>query len=115
MIGSGPPAAAAVQAAFTPGRLSAWARLLPPGGTALEVRPNRAVVGRSSHADVQIEGAEVSRRHALLWREAGGMWVADLGSSNGTLLNDTAVPEVAEVVDGDLLSFGGPAFVFRSV
>jgi hypothetical protein len=115
VVGSGAPAAAAVQAAFVTGPLRAWARLLPPGGAAVEVRPNRAVVGRSSQADVRLEDAEVSRRHALLWREAGGIWVADLGSSNGTRLNGEALAEVSEVVDGDLLTFGGPSFVFRSV
>ena len=115
VIGSGAPAAASVAADFLNGPLPAWARLLPPGGAPVEVCPNRAVVGRSSLADVRLEDAEVSRRHALLWREAGGIWVADLGSSNGTRLNGEALPEVAEVVDGDLLSFGGPSFLFRSV
>jgi len=115
VVGSGPAAAAAVQAAFVAGPLPPWARLLPPGRPPVEVCPNRAVVGRSSQADTRIEDAEVSRRHALLWREAGGMWVADLGSSNGTRLNGETVAEVAEVVDGDLLTFGGPSFVFRSV
>ena len=104
-----------VEAAFVDGPLPAWARLQPPGGSPLEVRPNRAVVGRSTQADVRLEAAEVSRRHALLWREAGGIWVADLGSSNGTRLNGEALPEVKEVVDGDLLSFGGPSYLFRSV
>ena len=115
VVGSGHPSSATVQTAFLSGPLPPWARLLPPGRPALEVRPNRAVVGRSSQADVRLEDPEVSRRHALLWREAGGVWVADLGSSNGTRLNGEAVPEVGEVVDGDLLSFGGPSFVFRAV
>jgi hypothetical protein len=115
VVGSGHPSSATVQPAFLSGPLRPWARLLPPGGPALEVRPNRAVVGRSSQADVHLEDPEVSRRHALLWREAGGVWVTDLGSSNGTRLNGEAVPEVGEVVDGDLLGFGGPSFVFRSV
>ncbi|MBN2114152.1 MAG: DUF3662 domain-containing protein [Acidimicrobiia bacterium] len=115
IVGSGPAATAAVRAAFVAGPLPPWARLLPPGRPPVEVCPNRAVVGRSSQADARIDDAEVSRRHALLWREAGGMWVADLGSSNGTHLNGEPVAEVAEVVDGDLLAFGGPSFVFRSV
>jgi len=113
--GTGPAAAAEVRGEFLAGPLPAWARLLPPGRPALEVRPNRAVVGRSSEADVCLPDAEVSRRHALLWQEAGGIWVADLGSSNGTRLNGESIPEVAEVVDGDLLSFGVPSLVFRSV
>jgi hypothetical protein len=115
VIGSGSPASATIQPSFLSGPLPAWARLIPSGKPAVEVCPNRAVVGRSSHADVRLQEPEVSRQHALLWREAGGIWVADLGSSNGTQLNGEAVPEVEELVDGDLLSFGGPTFVFRSV
>lgn len=41
--------------------------------------------------------------------------MADLASANGTRLNGEAVTEVVEVVDGDLLTFGAPSFVFRSV
>lgn len=115
VVGSGPAAAASVRAAFVSGPRPPWARLLPPGRPHVEVCLNRAIVGRSSQADARLDDAEVSRRHALLWREAGGMWVADLGSSNGTQLNGETVAEVAEVVDGDLLTFGGPSFVFRSV
>jgi hypothetical protein len=115
VVGSGPPATAAVQTAFLAAPIPPWARLIPPGRPMLEVRPNRAVVGRSSQADVRLEDPEVSRRHALLWREAGGIWVADLGSSNGTSLNGDALAEVGEVADGDLLTFGSASFVFRSV
>ena len=30
----------------------------------------------------------ISRRHAELRRDKGGLWVVDLGSSNGTFVND---------------------------
>lgn len=109
------PAGAAVQTAFLPGEMPAWARLIPSGRPALEVRPNRAVIGRSTHADVRLDHPEVSRHHALLWQEAGGIWVADLGSSNGTTLDGRAVTDVAEVVDGDVLAFAGVPLAFRTV
>jgi len=115
VMGSGSPATAGVHTAFLPAPIPPWARLIPPGRPAREVRPNRALVGRSSQADVRLEDPEVSRRHALLWREAGGIWVADLGSSNGTYLNGEPLPEVSEVADGDLITFGSSPFVFRSV
>jgi hypothetical protein len=115
VVGPGSPAAAAVQVAFLPGAIPAWARLIPPGRAPLEVRPNRAVVGRSSQADVRLADPEVSRRHALLWREAGGIWATDLASSNGTLLNGEPLSGVGELADGDVLAFGGASFVFRSV
>jgi hypothetical protein len=115
VVGPGSPAAAAAQTAFLSGLIPAWARLIPPGRPSLEVRPNRAVVGRSSQADVCLEDPEVSRRHALLWREAGGIWTTDLASSNGTSLNGEQLTGVGELADGDLLVFGSAPFVFRSV
>jgi hypothetical protein len=114
-VGPGSPAAATVQTAFITAPLPAWARLLGSGRRPLEVHPNRAVVGRSSQADVRLTDPEVSRLHALLWREAGGIWAADLGSANGTTLNGRPLHEVSEVTDGDLLAFAGSSFVFRSV
>lgn len=115
VMGPGSPAAATVQTAFVSAPLPAWARLVSSGRQSLEVCPNRAVVGRSSQADVPLADPEVSRRHALLWREAGGIWLADLGSVNGTWLNGRLLHEAAEVADGDLLGFAGSSFVFRSV
>lgn len=115
VVGPGSPAAATVQTAFISAPLPTWARLVSSGRQSLEIQPNRAVVGRSSQADVHLADPEASRHHALLWREAGGIWVADLGSANGTALNGRALHEVGEVADGDLLSFAGSSFVFRSV
>ncbi len=43
----------------------------------------RAVLGRSSEADVQIEDPNVSRRHAEIVQEGSTYWVVDLGSTNG--------------------------------
>lgn len=114
-MGPGSPASAGVQTAFISAPLPPWARLIAGGRRSLDVCPNRAVVGRSSQADVRLTDPETSRRHALLWREAGGIWVADLGSANGTALNGRALREVGEVTDGDLLAFAGSSFVFRSV
>jgi hypothetical protein len=57
------------------------------------------------------EGAElgVSRQHALLRPTTSRLLVLDLGSVNGTYLNETALDKTnpaAEVSDGDVLSFG---------
>lgn len=51
----------------------------------------------------------VSRQHALLRPTTSRLLVLDLGSVNGTYLNETALDKtnpVAEVSDGDILSFG---------
>lgn len=102
-----------VDAAVVPGELPTWGSLGPAaGGPALPIRHNRAVIGRAAESDVEIAGAGVSRRHALVWREAGRVWVADLQSSNGTLLNGDPVYDVVEVRPRDVLLFGEAAYVF---
>ncbi|KAG8794624.1 hypothetical protein FRC17_008266 [Serendipita sp. 399] len=35
----------------------------------------------------------VSRRHAEIWKEAGTIWIQDLGSSNGTYINGVRLSE----------------------
>jgi len=43
----------------------------------------RYVVGNGEGSDIRIEGTFASRRHAEVWLENGGWWVADAGSTNG--------------------------------
>ncbi|MCP4449586.1 MAG: GGDEF domain-containing protein [Myxococcales bacterium] len=70
------------------------------------------VVGRDESADLTVTRGSVSRRHAELRRGAGGEWqVADMGSTNGTYLNDEEV-EDAGLVDGDHVQFGDAIFKF---
>jgi hypothetical protein len=43
----------------------------------------RYVIGKGQHADIRVNGAYTSRRHAELWLERGTWYVADAGSTNG--------------------------------
>ncbi len=116
VTGSGIQSDASVEVAFTLGEVPVWARLVPPGRSPeLEIRYNRSSIGRSRDADVPIAAPEVSRLHALIWRQAGGAWIHDLGSSNGTFVNGERITEVLEVLDGDVLTFGEPHFVYRMI
>ncbi|MDX1692068.1 MAG: FHA domain-containing protein, partial [Acidimicrobiia bacterium] len=74
---------------------------------------NRSVVGRSAAADVHLPDDDVSRQHALVWREAGAVWLVDLGSSNGTYVNGERVVDVIDLLDGDRLAFGAATFHLR--
>ena len=51
----------------------------------------KVVLGRSKDCDVQVEDANVSRRHAELRREGSTWWLVDLDSTNGTELNGKRV------------------------
>lgn len=66
-----------------------------------------SVIGRSSGAAVELGDPEVSRRHARLELVRGVLYVADLGSSNGTFLNGKALgDEGIELRVGDDVDVG---------
>ncbi len=73
-------------------------------------------VGRASEAEIQIDSSEVSRRHALLVVAGGEVRVRDLGSSNGTFVDDVRVEGDSEVAvaPGARLRFGSIRASLRS-
>lgn len=99
-----------------PAEMPAWGELAEHrGARRFPLADNRVVVGRSTDADVTLEEAEVSRLHAVLFREGGGLWVTDLGSANGTSVNGQPVAgKPFEVGPGDMLSFGPTTFALRT-
>ncbi len=52
---------------------------------------NNIVLGRSSDCDIVIPGTHLSRQHAEIRVQGGDLQIHDLGSSNGTFVNDTKV------------------------
>jgi pSer/pThr/pTyr-binding forkhead associated (FHA) protein len=48
-------------------------------------------VGRQADCDISISSDEVSRRHARLTVQSDGVLVEDLGSANGTFINDRRI------------------------
>lgn len=49
------------------------------------------VIGRSAECDISVPGDEISRRHAQVNPTLNGLSVEDLGSSNGTYINNKRV------------------------
>jgi len=69
-------------------------------------------IGRTNGCDLIIAGPSVSRRHARLWF-ADGRWIlADLGSSNGTFVNNMRLTHPVVLNDGDRINFGDEVVVF---
>ncbi len=62
-------------------------------------------IGRSLAADVRFDDATVSRRHALIYRDAHGAKVLDDRSLNGVFRNGERV-ELSELNDGDTITVG---------
>lgn len=70
------------------------------------------LIGRSHDATVRISDAGISRQHATIRREGKYFWVTDLGSANGSFVNDVAVTAARALRHGDRLQFGSSSFVF---
>jgi len=74
------------------------------------------VIGRNPECGVWVDAAGVSRRHARLKldTESGAATIDDLGSTNGTFVNETRVEAEAALRDGDLVHLGPVALTFRA-
>jgi pSer/pThr/pTyr-binding forkhead associated (FHA) protein len=63
-------------------------------------------LGRDKGADIVLNDAEVSRRHARFESHEGVVYVNDLKSSNGTFLNGRRVTDAIEIRAGDEIDVG---------
>jgi len=83
------------------------------GDQSIDVKPGvTLVVGRAVNSDVPIYDPTISRQHAQISAEDGGLRVKDLGSSNGTFLNGGRVTDVV-AAPNDVVTFGKVAFYVR--
>lgn len=70
-------------------------------------------IGRSAASDVSFpEDSGLSRRHLMLARQGGVWMVEDLGSKNGTFLNDAAVKARTALKRGDRVTAGHLVITF---
>jgi pSer/pThr/pTyr-binding forkhead associated (FHA) protein len=65
-----------------------------------------AEIGRGERCAIRLQDTYVSQVHARLYAKDGAWYVEDLGSTNGTLLNDRRVDAPVEVHAGDVLKVG---------
>lgn len=68
------------------------------------------LVGRHQDADLLLQAAEISRRHAALLLKDQLLWVQDLNSSNGTFINDIRIEQEKQLHDGDIVQFASFKF-----
>jgi pSer/pThr/pTyr-binding forkhead associated (FHA) protein len=63
-------------------------------------------VGRDPSCEIFLDGEEVSRHHAEITETYEGVFVRDLESANGTLVNDKPISELTPLTTGDRLGIG---------
>lgn len=81
-------------------------------GRTFTLTPARVLIGRAVNCDIVLNDLNVSRTHAEIRRESTVAWsVADLGSTNGTLVNGRHIAEVM-LNEGDRITTGTTTFLF---
>jgi FHA domain len=98
---------------------------LPPGPSTLLIhaseggRPGTAkltasmTIGRGADCELRIDDTYASNQHARLFGRNGSWYVEDLGSTNGTFVNDQKLAAPAQVQPGDKIRVGTTTLELR--
>jgi hypothetical protein len=80
-------------------------------GAILELGPEPLTIGRGPLNDLQLDGDEfASGRHARIESRRDGVWVEDIGSTNGTFVNGVRLTGARRLVPGDVVRIGETDF-----
>jgi FHA domain-containing protein len=112
-----PPAAAtaALQAAGAGGKLVVQQSPVLEDGAEYDVDSAPITVGRGGQNDLALEGDEfASARHVRFEPRRDGVWVHDLGSTNGTYVNGVRIDGSRRLAQGDVIRVGETDLRFES-
>ena len=70
-------------------------------------------IGRADRCAIRLGDTYVSQVHARLYGENGSWFVEDVGSTNGTFLNDHRVDRPLEIHAGDVVKLGKTVLELR--
>ncbi|MGD0651360.1 MAG: FHA domain-containing protein [Verrucomicrobiia bacterium] len=85
-----------------------------PKHAAVPLTAESVGVGREDDNAILLDDTFVSRHHAVLVRNGGDYVLRDLGSSNGSFVNDQPAKETP-LKPGDRVRFGGTEFLYESI
>src|SRR5688572_25973745 len=71
------------------------------------LRLGETLLGRSPYCSIVLSGSQVSRQHAAIRVTRDGVQLEDLGSRNGTWVNQRRLSETCALVPGDTIDVGG--------
>ncbi|MFO1095946.1 MAG: GGDEF domain-containing protein [Planctomycetaceae bacterium] len=80
----------------------------------LQIHDEAILVGRDAHCQLALCDDSVSRRHATIERRGEGHCVTDLGSTNGTFVNEEQIRGTRALQTGDRVRFGNQIFKYLS-
>ncbi len=86
----------------------------PLTGTSLPLRPGGTVIGRNPECALVLDDDFASGRHARIFHRDGAWFVEDLGSTNGTFLDQQRVQGPLLVSPGQPIRIGQTALELRT-
>jgi hypothetical protein len=76
-------------------------------GSELPLDPHPLTIGRASNNDVALGADEyASSRHARIEPRRDGVWISDVGSTNGTFVNGIRLTRERRLAPGDVVRIG---------
>ena len=87
--------------------------LVDPAGNRHPLAGEKMLLGRAVQNEIVITSNRVSREHARISRDGWKIILEDLGSKNGTFLNDERIHEPRQLRDSDRIKVGDVIFVFQ--
>jgi pSer/pThr/pTyr-binding forkhead associated (FHA) protein/tetratricopeptide (TPR) repeat protein len=80
-----------------------------------ELGEKEVFIGRSQQCHIVLEDKRSSRKHTKIWKNNGQYFIQDLGSANGTLVNDALISTEQELVSGDRIQIGDTLLTFKAM
>jgi pSer/pThr/pTyr-binding forkhead associated (FHA) protein len=100
-------AGGAVGQQIRPGRLIVTHSPVLEEGEEYALDSSAVTIGRAAQNSVPIDGDEfASARHARIEPRRDGVWVSDVGSTNGTFVNGVRIDRPRKLVTGDVVRAG---------
>jgi pSer/pThr/pTyr-binding forkhead associated (FHA) protein len=86
----------------------------PEGGKPRAVRlEGNMTVGRAPECDLRVDDTYASQQHARVFSRNGAWYVEDLGSTNGTFVNEQRLAAPAQLTPGDKIRIGTTVLELR--
>lgn len=73
----------------------------PSKGKVFTLNKDEIIIGRSKECTIKIPAKSVSKRHCRIWQEGDRLFIADLNSTNGTLVNGMKLERDMPLKSGD--------------
>ena len=86
----------------------------PQAGRCFPFYRETIYLGRREDNDLVLDDPLVSRHHALISSKGGQFFIEDLGSINGTFLNNEEITAPQRLHDGDIIGLGDVELLFRA-